>query len=121
MIVNSSLIRLTSLSVNVILNYTAIGEVLGKFLGDCGREESMPYEISLSLYLLLGAVSIAAVIRYALPKIELRGHSEIHNGIRVREVALTWFRGRRNRSANNNTRPHWLECVVYVTLKSCND
>jgi hypothetical protein len=121
MIVNSSLIRLTLLSINVILNYSTIWEGFGEFLGNCGREESMPYEISLSLYLLLGAASIAALIFYALPKIELRGHSEIHNGIRVREVALTWFRGRRKRSANNNPRPHWLECVVYVTLKSCND
>jgi hypothetical protein len=79
----------------------------------------MPYEVSLTLGILLAAASVAALLRYALPKVELRGHSEIHNGIRVREVALTWFRGRK-RSADNRARPHWLECVVYVTLKSCN-
>lgn len=79
----------------------------------------MPHEMSLALYLLLAAAAIAAVIRYALPKIELRGHSEIDNGIRVREVALTWFRGRgRAPSKAGCAQPHWLECVVYVTLKS---
>ena len=77
----------------------------------------MPYDVSLPLWILTGAATIAAVIYYALPKIELRGHSETHNGIRVRELALTWFRGR-NRA---KTRPHWLECVVYVTLKTCNE
>lgn len=77
----------------------------------------MPYDVSLPLYILTGAAAIAAVIYYAVPKIELRGHSETHNGIRVRELALTWFRGR-NRA---NARPHWLECAVYVTLKTCND
>ena len=77
----------------------------------------MPYDVSLPLWILTGAAAIAVVIYYALPKIELRGHSETHNGIRVRELALTWFRGRKRA----NTRPHWLECVVYVTLKSCNE
>jgi hypothetical protein len=81
----------------------------------------MPYDLSIPLYVLLGAVSVAVLIRYALPKIELRGHSETHNGIRVREVALTWFRGRRHQLESHSARPHWLECVVYVTLKSCND
>jgi hypothetical protein len=80
----------------------------------------MPNEVSLILGLLLAAAVIAALIRYALPKVELRGHSETHNGIRVREVALTWFRGRK-RSGGSRTQPHWLECVVYVTLKSCNE
>jgi hypothetical protein len=79
----------------------------------------MPYEASL-LYILLGAVAVAVLTYYAWPKVELRGHSETHNGIRVREVALTWFRGRR-KSSDASTRPHWLECVVYVTLKTCNE
>jgi len=76
----------------------------------------MPFEASL-LYILLGAVAAAVVVYYALPKIELRGHSETHNGIRVREVALTWFRGR-SKPSDTSKRPHWLECVVYVTLKT---
>ena len=79
----------------------------------------MPYDVLLPLYILLGTAAAAALIYYLLPKIELRGHSETHNGIRVREVALTWFRAR-NRS-DASTRPHWLECAVYVTLKTCND
>ncbi|MBO0759213.1 MAG: hypothetical protein J2P54_25520 [Bradyrhizobiaceae bacterium] len=79
----------------------------------------MPYDVSLPLLILTSAAAIAALIYCALPKIELRGHSESHNGIRVREVALTWFRGRDQVGAN--TRPHWLECVVYVTLKTCNE
>jgi hypothetical protein len=79
----------------------------------------MPYDVSLPLYILLGGAAVAALIYYILPKIELRGHSETHNGIRVREVALTWFRGRNRTGASR--RPHWLECVVYVTLKTCND
>ena len=80
----------------------------------------MPFEASL-LYILLGAVAAAVVVYYALPKIELRGHSETHNGIRVREVAFTWFRGRSKPSdkpSDTSKRPHWLECVVYVTLKT---
>jgi hypothetical protein len=79
----------------------------------------MPYDVSLPLLILTSAAAIAALFYFALPKIELRGHSESHNGIRVREVALTWFRGRGQAGAN--TRPHWLECVVYVTLKTCNE
>jgi hypothetical protein len=79
----------------------------------------MPYDVSLPLSILTGAAVFAALVYYALPKIELRGHSETHNGIRVREVALTWFRGRERAGAN--TRPHWLECAVYVTLKTCNE
>jgi hypothetical protein len=80
----------------------------------------MPYDVPLTLSILLATAAVVALIYYLLPKIELRGHSETHNGIRVREVALTWFRGRRQR-ANSAARPHWLECVVYVTLKSCNE
>jgi len=78
----------------------------------------MSHEVSLILGIVLAAASIAALIRYAVPKVELRGHSETHNGIRVREVALTWFRGRKR---PDQRAPHWLECVVYVTLKSCNE
>jgi hypothetical protein len=80
----------------------------------------MPYDVPLTLSILLATAAVVALIYYLLPKIELRGHSETHNGIRVREVALTWFRGRRQH-ANPSARPHWLECVVYVTLKSCNE
>ena len=77
----------------------------------------MPYDVALPLSILTGVAAIAALIYFALPKIELRGHSETHNGIRVREVALTWFRGR-SKPSDTSKRPHWLECVVYVTLKT---
>jgi hypothetical protein len=78
----------------------------------------MPIELSLTLSFLLAAALIAVIIRYAIPRIELRGHSETHNGIRVREIAFTWLPGRR--AAKDQTNPRWLECVVYVTLKNCN-
>jgi hypothetical protein len=71
----------------------------------------------LMLFIVGAAASIGLVLRYAVPKIELRGHTETHNGIRVREVAFTWLRGKRG-PADSKARPNWLECVVYVTLKS---
>jgi hypothetical protein len=77
----------------------------------------MPHDLLVALLILLAAAAFVAVIRYAIPKIELRGHSEIHNGIRVREVAFTWLRGRAPK-ATTQASNHWLECVVYVTLKS---
>jgi hypothetical protein len=86
-----------------------------------GRENSMSFDLSLILSIALAAALIALVTRYALPKIELRGHSESHNGIRVREIAFTWLRRKRNELAvEDQAKPRWLECVVYVTLKSCN-
>ena len=81
----------------------------------------MSFDLSPIWYIALAAALIALVVRYALPKIELRGHSESHNGIRVREIAFTWLRSRRNELAvEGQTKPRGLECVVYVTLKSCN-
>jgi hypothetical protein len=81
----------------------------------------MSYDLSLIPCFVLAGALVALLIRYALPKIELRGHSESHNGIRVREIAFTWLRGQRTAGATEGqTRPRWLECVVYVTLKSCN-
>jgi hypothetical protein len=76
----------------------------------------MPMELSLTLCILAGAGLIALLI-YALPKIELRGHTETHNGIRVRELAFRWLPGSRPRSEREG-KPNWLECVIYVTLKS---
>ena len=81
----------------------------------------MAFDLSPILYIVLAAALIALVVRYALPKIELRGHSESHNGIRVREIAFTWLRSKRNGLAiEDQATPRGLECVVYVTLKSCN-
>ena len=67
--------------------------------------------MSIALILALAIVLAVLLLRYALPKIELRGHSETHNGVRVQEIALTWLRGKTARSR--------LECAVYVTLKRC--
>jgi hypothetical protein len=78
----------------------------------------MLFELSLFLCIVLATALVAVIVRRVIPKIELRGHSETHNGIRVREVAFTWLRGK---SANQSpANPRWLECVVYVTLKNCN-
>ena len=76
-------------------------------------------DVSLILYVLVAAGLIGLLIYgliRVLPKIELRGHTEMHNGIRVREIAFTWLRGKR-RAAGSQV-PQGLECVVYVTLKS---
>jgi len=81
----------------------------------------MSFDLSPIWYIALAAALIALAVRYALPKIELRGHSESHNGIRIREVAFTWLRSKRNELAiEGQAKPRGLECVVYVTLKSCN-
>jgi hypothetical protein len=66
------------------------------------------------LTLALGLVAVAAVaLAYIAPRIELRRHSETHNG--VREIALTWLRRQADRSTSRT-----VECAVYVTLKICN-
>jgi hypothetical protein len=73
--------------------------------------------ITLILLGLAAMTLLALLLRYAIPKIELRGHSESHNGVRVQELALTWLRGEPASTAPNQRR---LECAVYVTLKRCN-
>jgi hypothetical protein len=79
----------------------------------------MSNELSLTLWALAGAGLIALLI-YAMSKIEFRGHTETHNGIRVRELAVRWLRGgSRKPAVEGQSQPRGLECVVYVTLKSC--
>ena len=79
----------------------------------------MSVELSLTLWALAGAGLIALLI-YAVTKIELRGHTETHNGIRVRELAFRWLRGgNRKPAVEGHGQSRGLECVVYVTLKSC--
>lgn len=77
----------------------------------------MSNELSLTLWALAGAGFIVLLI-YAMPKIELRGHTETHNGIRVRELAFRWLCGNRKPAVEGQSQSRGLECVVYVTLKS---
>jgi hypothetical protein len=69
----------------------------------------MPNDLTLAL----GFVAVATVaLACPIPRIEFRRHSETHNGIRVREIALTWLRRQADRKA-----PRSVTCAVSVTLK----
>jgi len=73
----------------------------------------MMIDLALAILAAAALLALLPLLRNAIPKIELRGHSESHNGIKVREVALTWLRSaRRGQSAGRR-----FECAVYVTLK----
>jgi hypothetical protein len=98
--------------VNVIFDYAKTTRDDAKRRGDRTTESMMPNGLTLAL----GLVAVAAVaLAYIAPRIELRRHSETHNGIRVREIALTWLRRQADRSTSRT-----VECAVYVTLKICN-
>jgi len=73
--------------------------------------------MSIAFVVILAVIALALALRFAIRKIELRGHSETHNGIRVQEIALTWLRGRPGAMGQNRRQ---LECAVYVTLKRSN-
>ena len=73
----------------------------------------MPNELTLAL----GFVAVATVaLACPIPRIEIHRHSETRNGIRVREIALTWLR---RRQADRKA-PRSVERAVSVTLKICN-
>jgi hypothetical protein len=77
------------------------------------RESTMPNELTLAL----GFMAVATVaLACPIPRIEVRRHSETRNGMRVREIGLTWLR----RSPADPKAPRSVECAVYVTLTICN-
>ena len=73
----------------------------------------MPNELTMAL----GFVAVAtAALTCPIPRIEVRRHSETHNGMKVREIALTWLQ---RRQADRQA-PRAVACAVSVTLKICN-
>jgi hypothetical protein len=78
----------------------------------------MPFDVALPLCAASGVTLLAVFTWFGWPQLRLRSYNQLHNGLRVIEIALQVSRAARPRGlARGGAAARRAELVIYVTFR----